>query len=295
MIITNLLTNMVVLSLLGGKLTNTPAFQQYARQAMLTNAQYIAAEWHLDPASFTTNKVTGFWDEPSTRGLTGSISFDHRYAFSYRGGRLVGFSDEIDSYQGSLLAESGRDGRLEGFSDRLEIDGPWPISPEVGKKRIKAALKRWVAATNQLSRTQALQVATAALEAIGLPPAALRAGKPPEVTQWHFDWKDERRLAPYYSVDWPTNYATPWGRLPWKGVSPARPAKARWITNSFSLVRVNVSGISGKMTHLENNTSFLWLPKLANYLELLGLPTNTIFVKRRVPWSEPPEYELYEP
>jgi hypothetical protein len=58
MIITNLLTNMVALTLQGAIPTNTPGFQAYATQVMFTNAQALASKWHLDESLVATNRIS---------------------------------------------------------------------------------------------------------------------------------------------------------------------------------------------------------------------------------------------
>lgn len=58
MIITNLLTNMMVLSTAGVIHTNTPAFQKYARDEIVRCAQLTAKGWHLEPTLIATNRIT---------------------------------------------------------------------------------------------------------------------------------------------------------------------------------------------------------------------------------------------
>jgi hypothetical protein len=64
MIVTNLLTNMVVLTLEGAIPRNTPAFQDHVFHTMFTNAQVVASRWHLDRSLIATDKITYFKATP---------------------------------------------------------------------------------------------------------------------------------------------------------------------------------------------------------------------------------------
>jgi hypothetical protein len=100
MIITNLLTNMVLLGSLDIIQTNTPAFQEYAYHAMFTNAQAITAAWHLDESLISTNKVTRFEADPTIVGVHGYIEFEKRYHFAYDWGIFSDFTD----FQNDIVA-----------------------------------------------------------------------------------------------------------------------------------------------------------------------------------------------
>lgn len=137
-----------------------------------------------------------------------------------------------------------------------------------GDKAYKSKMKLWLAATNLLSLEQARTIADSALEAVGLEPA--RTGARPKAlgTQLTTPWKDVSEALPYYCFD--------------------------WKSNRFSVVSVEVSGMTGRIAHLENNTPIPALAKPANYLELLGLPSNTVFVRRKYV-SGQPAYEVLPP
>jgi hypothetical protein len=70
MIITNLLTNMMIVGLSGSIPTNTPAYQQCALQVMIAEAQGAAQKWNLETALISSNKVTYFEVTPYPRGFS---------------------------------------------------------------------------------------------------------------------------------------------------------------------------------------------------------------------------------
>ena len=79
MIITNLLTNMVVVTFAGAMHTNTPAFRDFAYEAVLTNAQVVAAKWRLDRSAISAGNVTRFAAAPLVEGYDALIVFGGRY------------------------------------------------------------------------------------------------------------------------------------------------------------------------------------------------------------------------
>src|SRR5437867_7767673 len=94
MIITNLLLNMVVLTVHGAIPTNTPAFQQYAFELLLTNAQATAAKWCLDQSLVTAKNVTWFEAVAYPHGPTATMVFGNRYLFRTWDGDFTDYSDE---------------------------------------------------------------------------------------------------------------------------------------------------------------------------------------------------------
>ncbi len=96
---------------------------------------------------------------------------------------------------------------------------------------------------------------------------------PKEAHQRKYEWKDGKIYPlPYYQFYWKTEKAA---------------------------CTVDVSGIIGKVAyfHFTDFTStYLWFQSPTNYFEMLGLPTNAIFVHRIfTPPGKPPKYELCEP
>ena len=55
----------------------------------------------------------------------------------------------------------------------------------------------------------------------------------------------------------------------------------------------DVFGVTSKIVHFDFQGPHSLLPTPTNYLSLLGLPANTVFVQRR--FTSPPTYEPYEP
>jgi hypothetical protein len=91
----------------------------------------------------------------------------------------------------------------------------------------------------------------------------------PVVTQETALWKDVTELLPYYHVE--------------------------WQSNRIDVVSVGVSGITGRIAGLENRSGVPTIAKPANYLELRGLPENTVFVRRKSLSPGQPVYEAFPP
>jgi hypothetical protein len=173
MIITNLLTNMVLLGSLDIIQTNTPAFQEYAYHAMFTNAQAITAAWHLDESLISTNKVTRFEADPTIVGVHGYIEFEKRYHFAYDWGIFSDFTD----FQNDIVAAK---------------------TPNV--KANDAIFEQWLRATNLLTMKKARQLAASSFQAIGVP-GDFR--KPNQSEQMEYERKDGKTYPlPLYSFEW---------------------------------------------------------------------------------------------
>src|SRR5258706_16335174 len=95
MVFTNLLVNMVVLTIHGAIPTNTPAIRSYAFETLFTNAQAVAHAWHLDESLISSNKVTELQIEPYPSGINGWIIFEQRYSIGTGRGSRVGFTDHL--------------------------------------------------------------------------------------------------------------------------------------------------------------------------------------------------------
>ena len=158
-----------------------------------------------------------------------------------------------------------RDGKLASFADTRYLDD-FLLSDD--KNEINTTLKKWMNATNLLSLEKARKVAEAGLSSVGIPPDKIVSGNFPVARQ---EAAGENYRLPYFIFEWKTNH--------------------------FRLVTVAVSGITGHIAEFENRSS---LPERiaqpANYFEMLGLPKNAIFVKRKwVPSGMPQEYMPYQP
>lgn len=131
-----------------------------------------------------------------------------------------------------------------------------------------AILEEWMRATNLLTLEKAQATAESAMKSIGLPMDKVGFNKPKRAHQFKYKWKDGKvYLLPYYQFIWQTEE---------------------------DACTVDVSGISGKVAYF----SFAGYPYLrfdmpTNYFEMLGLPTNAIFVNHRsTKPGQPPQWEL---
>jgi hypothetical protein len=162
-------------------------------------------------------------------------------------------------------------GSLTGFSDS-SYDSTFLVSDD--KRMIKATVKKWLSGTNLLSLAEARKVAEAAVDAANLR-SATGEGTHLEAYQEKYFSKTEVVPLPYYVFDWVSNN-----------------------TNLIEYVAVEVSGLTGRVAELETRL-FQDRPAItpANYLELLGLPTNTVFVRRKFSESTNgvQQYEIYNP
>lgn len=173
MIFTNLAANMVLVSGLHVIQTNTPAFQEYALNAMVTNAQAIALAWNLETNLVSTNNITHFVAHPKIPGVDGNIIFANHYSFSYSFGCFGGFYD------------------LQ--NDRMAAETP-------NLKTNNAIYESWMKATNLLTMESAKQLAIHSTRVIGM---RKEFNEPKESHQLRYEWKDGKKYQlPYYGFDW---------------------------------------------------------------------------------------------
>jgi len=152
-------------------------------------------------------------------------------------------------------------GRFIQFSDKPNESFQFSTEDE---NKNRAVLEKWSRATNLLTFKKAQKLAENSLIAVGLTLEKTEFKKPREATQLKFD---DRIPLPYYKFYWKSGKAAS---------------------------SVDVSGITSNIVYFSNASGYLRLSKPTNYLEMLGLSTNTIFVKRRErPPPLPPRYEVY--
>lgn len=242
MFYTNLLANMVVLTLHGTIPTNTPAFQEYAFSAMYERASVMASNWDLAlPKPISTKMVTHFVAEPTQSGIKASIEFSNRFVFSCLYGELPYFVDK-------------------------QFDITKALTPDV--KVNDVILEQMMRATNFLTVEKAQQIADSAMKSVGLPRNKMGFGNPLEIKQQKYQWTDGKIYPlPYYEFYWRTD----------KGACG-----------------IDVSGISSNLARFYCVGPYLHFEKPTNYLAMLGLPTNAVFVHRLSPPGKPPLYELRE-
>jgi hypothetical protein len=227
--ITNLLANMVLVSGLNIIQTNTPAFQEYARQAMITNAQAVAKAWHLDESLISTNNVTQFQADPTFLGIKGYIGFSNRYRFAYEFGFLDIFNDLPNN---RMVAES--------------------INVETND----AINEQWMRATNLLTMDTARQLAMSSLEAIGM---AKDFGPPKQTHQLRYEWKNGKKyLLPYYGFDWSN-------KKYWKNVE--FPLRMEISGINGKVVYFSCMGLSPRLKPPTNYFDMLGLPKNPVFVE----------------------------
>jgi hypothetical protein len=135
-----------------------------------------------------------------------------------------------------------------------------------------AVLEEWMRATNLLTMETAKQIAESAMKSVSVPMEKLGFKKPKEAHQRKYEWKDGKIYPlPYYEFSWDTDE---------------------------SYCSVDVSGIFSRVVHFHFNgygRSYLKFEKYTNYFEMLGLPTNAVFVHPfYTPPGQPRRYELHE-
>jgi hypothetical protein len=142
------------------------------------------------------------------------------------------------------------------------------LTPDLDADNV--VLEQWMRATNLLTMKTAQQIAESAMKSLGLPLDKLGFKKPKQAHQRKYEWKDGKTYPlPYYQFRWETEKAT---------------------------CTVDVSGIIGKVVYfyyIDNCAAYLTFQKPTNYFEMLGLPTNAVFVRRMyVPRGQPPKWEM---
>ena len=239
MIITNLLTNMVVLTWLGAIPANTPALKEYAFQVMLTNAQSLGTCWHLDQRLITSNQVTRFSVRAHPRQIYTEIEFGDRYEFATSKSGMILFFDN-GFVEGKMLGMMGE----AAFANRYG-----------------GSAKPWLPPTNSLTLDRAQETAQSAMHCYGVPTDEMGFLEPTKKEQL----KSADRPLPYYKFEWESE----------KGHC-----------------KVHVSGITTNIVQFElEGAEQLRLKPPPNYLELLGLPPDTVFVRR----VSPGRFKIDEP
>lgn len=273
MIITNLLTNMVVLTLFGGIPTNSPAFKDYAFRLMLSNAEAIAAKWRLDSSIIMSNKITRFEANPFPHGPTAGIVFGDRYVFGIQDGGCIGFSDG-DFYSGAVFP------RFTRLSDMERL-----------RNEIIALEYKWLRATNHLNLKKARRIAEYAMRSVGIRIEKLPGFETPlSAKQMKINDDTTSEILEGGSVvvrrkERPNEYKLPYYEFRWET------KRKRGVPRA--VCEIHVSGITSNVVHFSFVGSCPISPSPTNYLEMLGLPSTTVFVKKR--FTQPPTYELYDP
>jgi hypothetical protein len=156
-----------------------------------------------------------------------------------------------------------------GFTDR-NYDS-YMISPYVATNA--DVIREWLLATNTLTMAKARTIAEAAIKAAGIPMNKMQFGAPQKAEQLK-GWlnRGDFKWLPYYTFHWESD---------------------------LGHCYVDVSGLTTNVVRFDYGGPYMRFETLTNsqvfdgYIQMLGLPTNTVFVKRM--FTRPPQYETLPP
>jgi len=181
MIITNLLTNMVVVGMTGYFPTNysaMPVYREYAFHAMFQQASNLVVNWNLDlPRPITTNMVTTFSTTPFVEGPNGFLIFSNRFLFSWDQGGFEQFHDEP---------------YVEERAETMDV----VVNNTV--------YEQWMRATNLLTMEKARVIAESVMQSVGVPIGKGKFKKPDHMTQMTYTEKEHPM--PFYRFRWKTDH-----------------------------------------------------------------------------------------
>jgi hypothetical protein len=144
------------------------------------------------------------------------------------------------------------------------------LTPDV--KVNDAIFEEWMRATNLLTMQKAWQIAESSLRSLGFPVEKLDFKNPKDAHQENYRWTDGKVYPlPLYEFYWRT---------------------------SIGSCEIHLSGINGKLAYfdyIDYTGKYPHFQKPTNYFEMLGIPTNAVFVHRLFLPGKPPLYELREP
>lgn len=272
MIITNLLTNMVIATFTGVLPTNivsTPALNDHAFQILYARARKVSSQLHLDEGIVNTNKVTHFKVLPCAYGPVASIGFDGRYYFGIRGNGSLNFSDGTHHQDAIIPTTSSTD-------------------MEAASKQLWLAFESFRFSTNHLTLRKARRIAKTSAKAFGVDVDRMPGfRRVKNAEQMMFDDTRVSHFEPDGTVvigpkENGVVYPLPYYTFGWERRFP-----------SFAVCRVEVSGVSSNVVSFSYVGPSLKLSKPDHYLEMLGLPPDTVFVRPRT--LSPGTYEVVGP
>jgi len=219
-------------------------------------AKAAAHVLNLDNGVVEATNVSDFSAKPGVAGPIAEIVFGRRYRFWTQGGCFLGFADLRYCWPS--------------YSGAYFTEG----GDKTGANNIRKQANlvgEWAQERDRLDIRKAENIADRTLRASGAPIAAMKLGRPEVEKQ--ISWKlpnDKDCLLPYYTFDWKPN-----------GLK-----EGEWC-------KIDVSGITSKIVFFSCGSSYYPnLPK--NYLELLGVATNSVFVTPAGPLGQAgPLYKLY--
>jgi hypothetical protein len=236
--------------------TNTTAFAAYERHKLTSDAQVAAVKWQLDTNLIASDTVTDFSAEPGTRGPGGQIIFAGRYRIWDGQAAYLGFADELYCWPS--------------YSGKYNHSSQSPSAMTNDNEQVQLLL-RWSQAKNCLTMRKAEEIAESALRSIDIPISKMKLRGPKVKQQIPWTLQDGTRcMLPYYTFDWKPN------TLP----------NQEWC-------KIDVSGISGTIVFFSCGSISNYVAP-SNYLQLLGLSSNTVFVMPAMqPYLQGPPYKLY--
>jgi hypothetical protein len=273
MLITNLAANMVIVLANLSIQTNTPAFQSYGLQKTIADAHIMAANWHLNESLIESNKTTRFFCGPTAHGPQVDAVFGRRYYFNIGWERQYMVFNEGDGWRENaptaIWGSVARDCNIT-FKD---LSYCWPgYSDQQFASNVvnyEVLLRRWANASNLLTLEKAEQIAESDIRSIGISMERMQFKSPNEKNQKTELSYGVEELMPYYTFTWKSD----------KGHC-----------------QVDVSGLSSNIAYFNFEGECPQLEFSANWFQLLGLSSNTVFVLplRRDTYGHPlPPYRLF--
>lgn len=167
--------------------TNSPAFEEYGFNLMLSQVNQMAERWKLElPHPLRVNEVV-FWLKPKATSMQWILATRNaRYCWDFDDGWVRSFIDEPNSRRAYLI----------------NTNAPGYVSSEV--------LGRMAKTKSKITETEAIRMARDCIHALGFTEAQLRLHEPPTVERDHFTDDDGTRYeVPLFEVGWSVEGAFP--------------------------------------------------------------------------------------
>ncbi len=309
MIITNLLTNMVVLARCGAALTNTPQFHAYAYREAAGTVSALAVKWHLPNGLGTAVGTNAVSVTPYPDHYVAVVEAGPRFTFRIFSGQTVVFADKPYCEQFALP--------MTNLAAAANGEDAWLRAIEREQTENTRTAKRWAAGGDLLTMTKARRLAESALQSSGVPINEVGFGARPHATQAVWEEKTGQLSIPAALVatngigeivnspeipecgEGPVRFAGPFGDGFWIAIYPLRhPVKIRLPYYKFrwesarATCDIHVSGLTSNIVYFDYNDTQALPPLPTNYFRLLNLPPEPVFVKRR--FGNPTTYQACE-
>jgi hypothetical protein len=250
MLITNLLTNMMVVTMLPHVFfRDTPAgFERYEAQRLTDMAQLVAPDLGWNTGVITTNAITARRVGTGLYGLSTSIVINDRYCFREVLGTMLETHGFVE-FKDQMYCEPQYSGRIF-KSGYVGTDFHFEVAD---------VLKQWSKAPNLLTMDKAQTLAEAAFDKIRVPINRHRLKK---LTK---KFLPDEAMPYYYTFVW---------------------------SNRDVRCQIDVSGVNSNIVFFNyDDLDRLKLP--TNYLQLMGIASNTVFVAPVGPTRKGPPYRLW--